>query len=117
MELGSVGRGRKLRILAMAAETGRTFTRPLVETAFAVVVSGPVIGLITSVVGSKTMPARAGTLAPSVVVTNFGLVQPVEEVVPSLQMKSPKKPVRSPDLSAAVGTVTLTDAALRRRVA
>src|ERR1700680_1291725 len=116
MELGSVGNGRKLRIFAMAAETGRTFTCPFVETAFAVVVSGPVVGLTTSVPGSKTMPARAGTLVPLVVVTIFGLAQPVKEVVPSLQMKSPKKPVRSPDFSAAVGTVVTTDAALRRRV-
>src|SRR5579859_73940 len=105
------GGGRKFSILETAEGTdGSTLTCPPLEIA-----SRPVPSEFP-VVGSNTMPAWAGTLAPSVVVTINGLAQPLEDVLPSVQMKSPSRPRKSPPRSAAVGTVVTTEAARRRRV-
>src|SRR5579863_9125002 len=88
---------------------GNTLTWPPVATAFLPVPSE------LPVVGSKTIPACAGTMEPSVVVTLNGFVQGVAEEVPSAQMKLPRSPRRSPVRSAAVGTVVTTEAERRRR--
>src|ERR1700737_1518059 len=94
------GKGRNLRIFVTAAGTeGNTFTRPPVENTLRCVPSG------LPEVGSNTIPTRAGTIAPSVVVTVKGTVQPVVEVPPPAQTKSPRRPDRSPPRSATVGVV------------
>ena len=89
---------------------GSTFTWPPLEIADRPLPSG------LPVVGSNTIPALAAARVPSVVVTTAGAAQPVAEVLPSAQMKSPNNPVRSPERSAAVGTLVITDAARLRRV-
>src|SRR5712671_4939773 len=107
-----VGRGKNFRMFATAEGTaGSTFTRPPVEMAFRPI---PVVG--SPVFGSKIIPACAGTLVPSVVVTGgTGLAHGVGEEVLPAQMKSPSRPDRSPARSAAVGTVVNVEA-LRRRL-
>src|SRR6267154_923346 len=106
-----VGRGKNFRMFATAEGTaGSTFTRPAVEMAFRPM---PVVG--SPVFGSKIIPAWAGTLVPSVVVTGTGLAHGVGEEVLSAQMKSSSRPDRSPARSAAVGTVVNVEA-LRRRL-
>src|SRR5437870_2828776 len=75
------GAGKKPSNCIMEAfGAGNTLTWPPEEIAWRLVPSG------LPVVGSKTIPARAGTTAPSVVVTFTGLAQGPGDVVPFVQM-------------------------------
>src|SRR5207302_8394283 len=76
------GTGKKPSNLIMEAlGAGNTLTWPPEEIAWRPVPSGPVVG-------SKTMPARAGTTAPSVVDTVYGLAQGPGDVVPFAQLEA-----------------------------
>src|SRR5579864_9023928 len=102
--------GRKFMILPTAVGTVRILGRPPLVIACRPEPSG------LPVLGANTMPACAAMLPPSVVGTIRGLAQGVGEVVPLAQIKSPSSALRSPERSAAVGTVVTVEAVRRRRV-
>src|SRR5579864_2131971 len=102
--------GRKFMMLLTAVGTARILGRPPL-----VIACRPVPSEFP-VLGANTIPACAGMLPPSVVPTMTGLAQGVGEVLPLAQIKSPSNALRSPERSAAVGTVVTVDAVRRRRV-
>src|SRR3954470_24351936 len=113
---GTFGGGRKFIMLVSSGPTERTFGCPFVviaERLFPFL--DKEFGSMSPEFGSNTMPACAAIMPPSVLGTIKAFApQPVAEVDPSLQMKSPNNAVRSPVRSAAVGTVVVTDASRRR---
>src|SRR5436305_14486923 len=113
---GTFGGGKKFRMLVSSGGTESRFGCPflvMAERLFPFL--DKEFGSMSPEFGSNTMPACAAIVPPSVVGTiNAFAPQPVEEVDPSLQMKSPSNAVRSPLRSAAVGTVVVTDASRRR---
>src|SRR5205807_2061233 len=75
------GTGKKPSNLIMEAlGAGNTLTWPPEE------IAGRPVPSALPCAGSKTIPARAGTTAPSVVVTFSGLAQGPGDVVPFAQM-------------------------------